>query len=108
MGLSHYWRLYHRQSSSRYILCFNYFEFVAERLFDHLYTAAVDDVQTESLAPDFSGVLGIALPPNSIIAADVPPVTSNSRDGAAWASNLFSINNARSFHFISLALSWIG
>ena len=72
---------------------------------DHLYTAAVNDVQTEPLTPDYSGVLGIALPLNSIIAADVPPVTSNSRDGAAWASNLFSINNAPSFHFLSLALS---
>ena len=105
MGLSHYWRLYHRQSSSRYIIIF-FFKFAAERLID-LYTAAVKDVQSEPLAPNFSGVLGIALPLNSIIAADVPPlaVTSNSRDGAAWASNLFSIKTAPSFHFLSLALS---
>ena len=103
MGLSHYWRLYYRQSSSRYMI--SSFKFVAERLIHPFYTAAVNDAQTEPLAPNFSGVLGIALPLNSIIAADVPPVTSNSPDGAAWASNLFSINTAPSFHFLSLALS---
>ena len=81
------------------------FGFVADSLINLLYTAAVNNIQSEPLAPNFSGVLGIALPLNSIIAADVPPVTSNSRDGAAWASNLFSINTAPSFHFLSLALS---
>ena len=103
MGLSHYWRLYHRQSSNRYII-FS-FEVVAEPLINLLYTAAVNDVQSEPLAPNFSGVLGIALPLNSIVTADVPPVTSNSRDGATWVPNLFSINNAPSFQFLSLALS---
>lgn len=103
MGLSHYWKLYYPQSSSRYI--FSSFEFVAERLISLLYIAAANDVQIEPLTPNFSGVLGIALPLNSIIAADVLPVTSNSPGGAAWASNLFSINTAPSFHFLSLALS---
>ena len=105
MGLSHYWKLYYRQSSSRYI--FFPFELVAERLINLLYVAAANDVQIEPLTPNFSGVLGIALPLNSLIAADVPPapVTSNSPDGATWAANLFSMNTAPSFHFLSLALS---
>lgn len=81
---------------------FSSFQFV---LSINLYTAAVTDVQTEPLAPDFSGILGIALPLNSVIAADVPPLTSNSLDGSAWTTNLFSINTAPSFHFLSLALS---
>lgn len=83
-------------------------EFVGDRLINLLYTAAVYDVQSEPLAPNFTGVLGKGLPLDSldsIIAADGPPAKSNSQDGAAWASNLFSINSAPSFHFLSLALS---
>ena len=82
MGLALYWRLYHRQSCSRYII-FS-FEFVSDRLINLLYTAAVNNIQSEPLAPNFSEVLGIALPLNSII---------------------FSINAAPSFHFLSLTLS---
>ena len=73
-----------------------------------LCLAAADDVENESLAPNFSGILGLALPLNSIIASDIPPVTNNNPDGAAWASNLFSltpISTAPSSQFLSLALS---
>ncbi|KAF8809290.1 acid protease [Phlegmacium glaucopus] len=74
---------------------------------DHQALAAVTDVQNEPLSSHFSGVLGLALPSNSIIAADVAPVTSGS-DGAVWASNLFSEtppNTTPSSPFLSLALS---
>ncbi|KXN81933.1 Pepsin A [Leucoagaricus sp. SymC.cos] len=70
--------------------------------------AAASSVTDEDLAPDFSGILGLALPLNSIIAENIPPVTNNSPDGAAWASNLFSItptSNAPSSRFLSLSLS---
>ena len=70
--------------------------------------AAADDVENEALAPNFNGVLGLALPLNSIIAFDIPPVTNNNPDGAAWASNLFSLtptSTAPSSRFLSLALS---
>ncbi|KAF9532215.1 aspartic peptidase domain-containing protein [Crepidotus variabilis] len=70
--------------------------------------AAANNVQAEPLAPNFSGILGLALPLNSIIAKDIPPVTSNDPDGAAWASNLFSITpteNAPSARFLSISLS---
>ncbi|KAG6877721.1 hypothetical protein C0993_004658 [Termitomyces sp. T159_Od127] len=70
--------------------------------------AAATDVDAEPLSPGFSGILGLALPLNSIIAGQIPPVTSNSPDGAAWASNLFSItpvSSAPSARFLSLLLS---
>jgi hypothetical protein len=70
--------------------------------------AAANDVENEALASNFNGVLGLALPLNSIIASDIPPVTNNTPDGAAWASNLFSItpiSTAPSSRFLSLALS---
>ena len=70
--------------------------------------AAANDVENEDLAPNFNGVLGLALPLNSIIASDIPPVTNNNPDGAAWASNLFSltpVSTAPSSRFLSLALS---
>ncbi|KAF8805892.1 acid protease [Phlegmacium glaucopus] len=70
--------------------------------------AAANEVGSEALAPNFCGILGLALPLNSIIAYDIPPVTNNDPDGAAWASNLFSltpISTAPSSRFLSLALS---
>jgi len=62
----------------------------------------------EPLSPNFSGILGLALPRNSIIATNIPPVTSSNPDGAVWTSNLFSTtpaNTAPSSDFLSLALS---
>ncbi|PPQ90920.1 hypothetical protein CVT25_007847 [Psilocybe cyanescens] len=70
--------------------------------------AAANDVQSEPLTPKFSGILGLGLPPNSIITASIPPLTSNAPDGAAWASNLFSITPASlapAARFLSLALA---
>ncbi|KAG6909398.1 hypothetical protein DXG01_000699 [Tephrocybe rancida] len=69
---------------------------------------AVDSVTSQLLDPLFSGILGLALPLNSVIAGIIAPVTSNSPDGAAWASNLFSItpaSSAPSSRFLSLLLS---
>ncbi|KAH9478959.1 Pepsin A [Psilocybe cubensis] len=74
---------------------------------DNQALAAASDVDSEPLSSKFSGILGLALPLNSIIAASIPPVTSNAPDGAAWASNLFSItptSSAPSARFLSLAL----
>ncbi|KAF8150900.1 hypothetical protein B0H34DRAFT_156009 [Crassisporium funariophilum] len=73
-----------------------------------LYVAAANEVQSEPLAPNFSGILGLALPLNSIIASTIPPVITNEPDGAAWASNLFSITPAPlapASRFLSLSLS---
>ncbi|KAF9448534.1 acid protease [Macrolepiota fuliginosa MF-IS2] len=70
--------------------------------------AAAASVTNETLSSDFIGILGLALPLNSIIAENIPPVTTNAPDGAAWASNLFSITpveNAPASRFISLSLS---
>ena len=71
-------------------------------------SAAADDVQAEPLSSEFQGVLGLALPLNSVIANVIPPVTGNSPDGAAFASNLFGItpsSSAPSARFMSLSLS---
>ncbi|KAF9552904.1 hypothetical protein CPC08DRAFT_788817 [Agrocybe pediades] len=60
------------------------------------------------LGPKFSGILGLALPLNSIIAEKIPPVTGNAPDGAAWASNLFSItpvSQTSAARFLSLSLT---
>ncbi|PFH53321.1 hypothetical protein AMATHDRAFT_137710, partial [Amanita thiersii Skay4041] len=70
--------------------------------------AAAAIVTDEALTPNFNGILGLALPLNSIIAANILPVTDNDPDGAAWASNLFSITpvaSAPSARFLSLSLS---
>jgi hypothetical protein len=53
--------------------------------------AAGTTVDNEPLSSNFNGLLGLALPLNSVIAQNLPPVTNNDPDGAAWASNLFSI-----------------
>jgi hypothetical protein len=65
-------------------------------------------VQSESLSYNFNGILGLALPLNSLISQTIPPVTSNNPDGAAFASNLFSLtpsSSAPSARFISLSFS---
>ncbi|KAJ7583520.1 aspartic peptidase domain-containing protein [Mycena floridula] len=76
--------------------------------------AAAADVENEPLSPLFSGVLGLALPANSIIATNIQPTTSNDPDGAVWSSNLFSITPgtdptdfslAPSKKFLSITLS---
>ncbi|GLB45244.1 putative peptidase A1 family protein [Lyophyllum shimeji] len=75
---------------------------------DNQALAAADTISSEPLSPLFTGILGLALPLNSIIAERIPPVTDNSPDGAAWASNLFSItpiSSAPAARFLSLLLS---
>lgn len=70
--------------------------------------AAATNVDSEPLSPDFSGILGLALPLNSVISTQVAPTTSSTPDGAVVASNLFSISPsyiAPSYRFISLTLA---
>ncbi|KAF8636237.1 hypothetical protein AX17_003722 [Amanita inopinata Kibby_2008] len=81
---------------------------VGDYSIDNQALAAASVVSDEPLAPNFNGILGLALPLNSIIASRIPPVTGNNPDGAAWASNLFTItpsSSAPSARFISLSLS---
>jgi hypothetical protein len=70
--------------------------------------AAATSVDSEPLEHGFNGILGLALPTNSIIAHAITPVTGNSRDGAPFSSNLFGITpagSAPSSRFFSLSLS---
>ncbi|KAI0369483.1 acid protease [Pilatotrama ljubarskyi] len=74
---------------------------------DHQALIAASTVNAEPLSSDFAGVLGLALPLNSLIAQKIPPTTSDAPDGAALSSNLFGItpvNTAPPARFLSLAL----
>jgi len=75
--------------------------------FSYCPAAAATVVNNEPLTSGFQGILGLALPLNSVIAQKIPPVTGNTPDGAAWASNLFSltpVSAAPAAHFLSLSL----
>ena len=71
------------------------------------WLAGATTVSSEPLNNDFDGILGLALPLNSIISQLIPPVTNNNPDGASFSSNLFGItptSQAPSAHFFSLVL----
>ncbi|KAF8520362.1 aspartic peptidase domain-containing protein [Hysterangium stoloniferum] len=68
---------------------------------------AATDVTDEPLAPNFVGLLGLALPPNSRIAEKIPPTISDSPDGATLQENLFGltpINTAPTHRFFGISL----
>jgi hypothetical protein len=69
--------------------------------------AAATTVTSEDLSYNYDGILGLALPLNSIISQLIPPVTSNTPDGASFSSNLFGItprSQAPAAHYLSLVL----
>ena len=67
--------------------------------------AAATDVANEPLHVGFSGLLGLSLPKNSIIAQLVPPVTTDAPDGASVLANLFGQPNAPTNHSFAISLS---
>ncbi|KAH0832400.1 aspartic peptidase domain-containing protein [Lanmaoa asiatica] len=70
--------------------------------------AAATTVNTEPLSYNFNGVLGLALPLNSLIQQAIPASTGDAPDGAAISSNLFSLTpaaDAPSQPFFSLTLA---
>ncbi|KAJ7665944.1 aspartic peptidase domain-containing protein [Mycena polygramma] len=74
---------------------------------DNQALAAADVVEDEPLESQFSGVLGLALPSNSIIAQQILPGVGDAPDGAVWTSNLFGITPlsvAPAARFLSIAL----
>ncbi|KAH9849439.1 aspartic peptidase domain-containing protein, partial [Lenzites betulinus] len=74
---------------------------------DNQALMAASTVNAEPLSSDFAGVLGLALPLNSLIAKTIPPTTSDAPDGASLSSNLFGItplNAAPPSRFLSIAL----
>ncbi|TFK48875.1 acid protease, partial [Heliocybe sulcata] len=69
--------------------------------------AAATDVGNEPLSSQFDGVLGLALPANSVIANKIPVSLDSDRDGATVSSNLFSMtptSQAPPARFFSLSL----
>ncbi|EGO23361.1 hypothetical protein SERLADRAFT_356395 [Serpula lacrymans var. lacrymans S7.9] len=70
--------------------------------------AAATSVTSEPLSYSFDGILGLALPLNSLIAQTITPQTNNDADGAALSSNIFSMTpdtTAPSSPFFSLVLA---
>ncbi|KAF9237988.1 aspartic peptidase domain-containing protein [Melanogaster broomeanus] len=70
--------------------------------------AAASIVQNEPMSYDFDGILGLALPLNSMIQQKLPSSPSDSPDGAALSANLLSLTpaaNAPSQAFFSLTLA---
>ncbi|KAI0248280.1 aspartic peptidase domain-containing protein [Lactifluus subvellereus] len=70
--------------------------------------AAATTVASEPLEHEFNGILGLALPLNSVIANTILPTVGDGRDGAPFSSNLFGITPAElapSSRFFSLSLS---
>ncbi|KAF8518718.1 aspartic peptidase domain-containing protein [Gautieria morchelliformis] len=53
--------------------------------------AAADQVTDETLSPNFVGLLGLALPPNSLISHKIPATVSDAPDGATLQQNLFGL-----------------
>ena len=70
--------------------------------------AAATNVESEPLEHEFNGILGLALPSNSLIAQTIPSVSGGGRDGASFTSNLFDttiVKSAPSSRFFSFSLS---
>ncbi|KIM60669.1 hypothetical protein SCLCIDRAFT_1216570 [Scleroderma citrinum Foug A] len=70
--------------------------------------AAATSVQSEPLSYEFDGILGLALPLDSVIESLIPAVENSNPDGAPVSSNLFSItpsSDAPSQAFFSLSLA---
>lgn len=65
--------------------------------------AAANEVSDEPL-DSFSGILGLALPLNSVITSTLHTGDPTSADGATWASNLFGMDGAPASRFISFLL----
>ncbi|KAG9308853.1 aspartic peptidase domain-containing protein [Chiua virens] len=71
-------------------------------------TAAATTVNNEPLSYNFDGILGLALPLNSIIQQSIPATIGDGPDGAPISSNLFSLTpttEAPSQSFLSLSLA---
>ena len=65
--------------------------------------AAAKEVSDEPLDA-FSGILGLALPLNSVIVSKLSAGDPIGADGATWASNLFGMDGAPASRFISFLL----
>ena len=65
--------------------------------------AAASEVDDEPLDA-FSGILGLALPLNSVIASTIHTGDPIGADGATWASNIFGMDGAPASRFISFLL----
>ena len=68
---------------------------------------AASQVSDETLSPDFVGLLGLALPPNSVIEHFIGATETDAPDGATVQQNLFGltpINTAPAQRFFGISL----
>lgn len=101
MGPSANWRLHHSKSSTRSASSCAFSNYSV-----HNPIAAATSVNNEPLSYNFDGILGLALPSNSLIQQSLPASTGDAPDGADISSNLFSlITNGPSQPFFSLTLA---
>ncbi|KAJ4481812.1 aspartic peptidase domain-containing protein [Lentinula lateritia] len=54
--------------------------------------AAASTVNSEPLSSSFNGIIGLALPDNSIISRTIPSSSSSTTDGSQFTSNIFSLS----------------
>ena len=70
----------------------------------HLGPLAAASQVTDEPLDAFSGILGLALPLNSVIVSTLSPRNPIGGDGATWASNLFGMDGAPASPFVSFLL----
>ncbi|KAJ3771179.1 acid protease [Lentinula raphanica] len=69
--------------------------------------AAASTVNSEPLSASFSGIIGLALPDNSLISRTIPSSSSSTTDGSQFTSNIFSLSPSSlspAARFLSLTL----
>ncbi|KAJ4475081.1 acid protease [Lentinula aciculospora] len=69
--------------------------------------AAASTVNSEPLSASFNGIIGLALPDNSIISRTIPSSSSSTTDGSQFTSNIFSLSPTSlspAARFLSLTL----
>ena len=70
-------------------------------------SAIASSVDSEPLSSSFNGIIGLALPENSLIMQSIPSTSSSAPDGAQFTSNLFSLfpsSLSPAARFLSLTL----
>ncbi|KAJ3797425.1 aspartic peptidase domain-containing protein [Lentinula aff. detonsa] len=69
--------------------------------------AAASTVNSEPLSASFNGIIGLALPDNSVISRTIPSSSSSTTDGSQFTSNIFSLSPSSlspAARFLSLTL----
>ena len=80
--------------SGHYVSASHHASFYEDLIFLFLLLSLPATATTVNFEPpsfDFDGILGLALPLNSIISQIIPPVTNNNPDGACFSSTPYLV-----------------